>query len=114
MDDAAGVGVGEGGGDLPRDAHRFVDRQPSLPSEPIAQGLALDVRHDIIEEPVGLPGVVQRQDVRMRHRRGDLDLAQEALGANRRTDLGPQDFNRYSAAVLAIFCEKDRAHPATA
>ncbi|HZI21522.1 MAG TPA: hypothetical protein VFD76_03370 [Gemmatimonadales bacterium] len=44
--------------------------------------------------------------------RGDLDLAQEPLGAERRGDLGPEHFERDAAAVLQVGGEVNRRHPA--
>jgi hypothetical protein len=49
-------------------------------SQLVTQRLALDVRHDVVEEALGVTGVVQRQDVRMREVGRDLDLLVEPLG----------------------------------
>jgi hypothetical protein len=49
--------------------------------EPVAEALALDVRHDVEHLPAGLAGVVQRQDVGVLQVGGGLDLVQEPLGA---------------------------------
>ena len=43
---------------------------------------------------------MQRQDVRMAELGRDLDLAQEALGAEHGGELGPQDLDRDLAAML--------------
>ena len=45
---------------------------------------------------------------------GGLDLALEALGAEGRAQLGPQDLQRDPAVVLQVFGEVDRGHPAAA
>jgi hypothetical protein len=42
--------------------------------QPIPETLPLDVRHHEVEEAVGFPGVVQRQDMRMLQIRRCLDL----------------------------------------
>ena len=42
--------------------------------------------------------------------RGDLDLPQEAVGADRRGQLRPEHLERHVAAVLEIFGEVDRRH----
>ena len=64
--DAVPVRVVERVGDLARDAHRVVDRELLLALEPLAQRLALDEGHDVVEQPVRpSPRVEQRQDVRM-------------------------------------------------
>src|SRR5207244_8539074 len=77
MDQVPGVRVAESGSDLPRDAQGLLDRELLLAVELVAQRLALDVRHDVKEEPSGVTGVVQREDVRMIQTRGDFDLTQE-------------------------------------
>src|SRR5207248_6335935 len=59
-----------------------------------------------------LARVVQRQDVRMGEPGGDFDLPQEALGAERRGDLGPQHLDSNGAAVLEIARQVHRGHPA--
>ena len=82
VDDALAVGVVERAGDLARDADRVGDGQLLLAGEAVAERLALDEGHDVVEEPVGLAGVVQREDVRVLQVRRGLDLAQEPLGAD--------------------------------
>ena len=81
VDDALLVGVPERVGDLAGDPDGVVDRQLRLPVEPVAQRLALDERHDVVEEAVGLARVVQRQDVRV------LSLA--AISISRRNRSAP-------------------------
>ena len=81
MDDALAVGVVEGVGDSRGDAHRLVDRSWVSRSSLLAQRLALDEGHDVVEEAVRRARVEQRQDVRVRERGGGLDLGDEALGA---------------------------------
>jgi hypothetical protein len=44
--------------------------------------MAFHVGHDIEEESLGFTGVVDREDVRVGQPRGELDFAQESLGAN--------------------------------
>src|SRR3989454_6670476 len=44
--------------------------------------------------------------------RRDFDLPQEALGTERRGDLGTQHFDRHRAAVLQVPREIDGRHPA--
>ena len=59
------VGVVERVGHLPGEPDRILDRKLALAPEPLAQALALDVRHGVPEEPAGLAGVEDGQDVRM-------------------------------------------------
>jgi hypothetical protein len=72
------------------------------------------VRHDVVQNPVGVAGVVDREDVRVVERRGDGDLAQEPLGPEDRGQFGPQHLHRDLAAVLQVIGEIDRGHAAAA
>ena len=109
---AVGVGVRQGVDDLHQDLHGVVDRQLAVPGQPVAQRLALDRRHDVIEESVGLTGVEQRQDVWVLELRDRLDLAREAVGAQRGGELGAQHLHRHLATVPHVFREIDRRHAA--
>src|SRR2546425_2336212 len=67
---------------------------------PFPEGFALDVRHHVVEEAVGLAGVDQRQDVGVVEASGNLDLAEEPLRAERAGQLGVQNLDRDGAVVL--------------
>ena len=60
--------------------HCFVDRELVIAVEPLAQRLAFDVRHHVIQKSRGFAGIVKRKDVRMIQSRRELDLSQEAVG----------------------------------
>ena len=60
VDHAVAVGVVERRGHFGRDPDRVGDRELLLAGEPVAQGLALDVGHDVEEVAVGLARVEQR------------------------------------------------------
>src|SRR5213079_1237917 len=60
------------------------------PRQAVAQGFPFDVRHDVIEEAGRGARVVQGQDVGVLQPGGDLDLAQEPLGAERRREVRVQ------------------------
>ena len=62
------VRVVERRADLLREADRVLHRELMLAREAVAQRLAFDEGHHVEEESVGLPGVEQRQDVRMLQR----------------------------------------------
>ena len=69
---------------LARDPERVLDRELALPPEPVAQALALDERHGE-PEPARRPRRSRDgEDVGMLQPGGELDLALEALGAERR------------------------------
>ena len=63
---------------------RVVQGELLFTIEPVAERLALDIGHNVIEESLRLARVVQRQDVRMGESRRGLDLPQEPLGAEYR------------------------------
>ena len=68
---------------LPRDLQRFLERQPHVAPQPIAQRLPLDVGHHVVENAGRFPGVVHGEYVGVIERGRDLDLAQEALDPER-------------------------------
>jgi hypothetical protein len=76
---AVRVRVGERLAQLEGDAQRVGRRERPLAGEPLAQRLALDERHHVVERPRSLARVVQRQDVRVLQPRQHADLAVEAL-----------------------------------
>ena len=114
MDHAGPVGRRERLGDLAQQPHRLGHRQLAAAGQAVAQGLALDVGHHVVEEAVGVAGVEQAQDVGMLQPGGDLDLAGEPLGAERGGQLGAQDLHRHLAVVLQVLGEVDRGHAALA
>src|SRR5207302_1651988 len=69
---------------LPRDPQGVLERQSLVATQPITQRLALDVRHDVVENARRFPGVVHGENVGVIERGCDLDLPQEALGAEPR------------------------------
>ncbi len=114
MDHSVVVGVLERAPDLVRDPERVVYRKLLLAVEPFPERLALDERHDVVEQAAGLPRVVQRQNVGVLERRGDLDLAEEPLAAQDGGQLGLQQLDGDVAVVLQVLREEDRRHPAFA
>ena len=87
-------------GDAAADAHGLVDRQLLFAVEPCAQGLALDERHHIVQQPIRFTRVEQRQRLRMLEVRGDLDLAQEALDAEHGAESGSRTLSATSRSCL--------------
>ncbi len=94
----------------PRDLDRLLDPQLLLAVQLVAQRVALDVRHHVIQERLRLARIVQRQDVRVLQVGGDLDLVQEPLGPDHRGQLGPQHLERDLAVVLHVVGQVDRGH----
>ena len=111
------VGVVERFAGLPHQAQRLRDGKRALAGEPLAQGLALHVRHDVERTGrrlVGGAGVEQGKDVGVLEPRQDLDLEQEALGGFAGDDLRAQDLDRDGAVVLAVARQIHHRHPAPA
>ena len=112
MDHSLPVGVIERVGHGHGDPHRVVDPELGFPVEPGAEGFALDVRHDVIEEPAGLPAVEEREDMRVLQRGGGLDLHHKPLGAEDRGELRLEDLEGDVAVVLEIAGQIDGGHAA--
>src|SRR5438445_6230301 len=92
-------------------ADRFVDWELILALESLAQGLAFDVRHDVIKKSFDLAGIEERKDVRMIEAGDDLDLAEKPLRPDRLGESGVKDLQRNDALVFGILREADGSHP---
>jgi len=114
VDHAPFVGVAQRVGHLEGDMDRVLDRELRFAIEPVAERLALDEGHDVIEEPVGFSRVVQAEDVGMLELRGEADFAVEPLGADGGAELRVEDLDRHLAVVLDVLREEDGGHPARA
>ena len=113
MHHAVGVGIRHGVGDVAQHADRLGDRELADALEPLAQRRAVDKGHHIEELPGGLPRIVQRQDMRMRERGGDVDLSHEAVGAEQGPKLFAQDLDRHLSVVLEVLGEVHGGHAAS-
>jgi hypothetical protein len=117
--DALRVRGGERVRHFAQDLHGFADRDRALPREAGAQRFARDVRHHV-ERPLARiagrhhPRIEQRQDVRVLQARRQLDLRQEAVGAERLGDLGADDLDGDLARVPNVMREVDGRHAAFA
>ena len=109
MDHAVAMGELERRRHRAGEGYRLFNAELFFPGELVAQRLPFDVRHDVVEEGVGV-GVVKRKDIRMLQVGGDLDLLEEPLRADDRGQLGAQHLERHLAAVLEILGEVDRGH----
>jgi hypothetical protein len=112
VDYAARVGGRQRLGDLAQEPDRLGHRQLAPAGEPVAEGLALDVGHDVVEEAAGLARVDEPQDVGVLQPGGDGDLAAEALGAEGGGELGAEDLEGDSAVMLQVLGEVDGGHAA--
>jgi len=100
--DALAVRVVERVGHLARDAERLAAGYLMVAHQPVPQRLARHERHHVEQQPVGLAGIVDRQDVRVLQPGGDFDLAQEPLGADGRRQLGAEQLDGHAPPVLAV------------
>jgi hypothetical protein len=112
VDDAPGVGVGERVGDLLEQPHGLVDGKLSHAVEPRPQRFALYERHDVVEEPLGRPGIVERENVGVLHLGDDMDLAGEPVGSHRGGQLGAEDLEGDVAVVLEVVRQVHGGHAA--
>ena len=112
VQDALAMRVVERAGDRAGDRDRFIDGQFVLACQTVAQGLAFDQGHDVIQEPLDRTGIVKGHDVRVLQLRRDADLSKESIGAQQRRQLRPQDLHRDLALVLQVGRGKDNRHAA--
>lgn len=96
------------------DADRLVHVQLVLTLQELSQRSPLHVRHHVIQEAVGLPGVEQRKDVGMLEVRGRLDLREEALAPDDGSELGPEHLDGDLPIVLPVIGQVHRGHSALA
>ena len=96
------------------DADGVADRKLALALDPPSQRFAFHVRHHVVEQTVGATRIEERQYVGMLEIRSELDLLEEALGAQNRRELRMQDFDRDLAVVANVLGQVDRRHSARA
>ncbi len=95
MDDVAVVRVRQRIGDFAQNAPHFHRRYRTVLLEALAEVVALDIRHDEVNEIVFLFDGVDRNDIRVIELRGSLRLAQESLAdVGAETQLRRQDLDR--------------------
>ncbi len=114
VNDAFLMGVGQCVEQFRDDTDGLLDGQLTLASQPVAQRLALDVRHDVVDPAVGLTAVVQWEDGRVLEPCGDFDLTEKAVGTEPRGKLGTEDLDGDPAVVLQILGQVYGAHAALA
>ena len=83
MDDALRMSGSQCVSNISQHSSRFGDRKLALAQQTILQRAAFHVRHHVVDEPVGLPRVINGQHVRMRDVSGNLDFLEEPFGPER-------------------------------
>ena len=101
-------------GDLGQQPHRLRHRELAGPGQAVPERLALDERHHVVEEAVGVAGVEHAEDVGVLQAGGHLDFAGEPVGAERGRQFGAEHLDRHPAVVLQVLGEVHRGHAALA
>jgi len=83
-----------------------------LVSKSPGERLALDERHDVVKDTVGIARVVDRQDVRVLQPRGNACFAQKSGRAQRRGNILAHHLDGDLALELRIVRPVDNPHPA--
>src|SRR5215210_2096684 len=96
---------GERFGHFSRDPDRVANWKLALALQTSAERLSLHVRHHIVQQPIRVSGIQQREDMRMLQLGGRLDLAEETLTSQRRRQLRMQDLDGYVAIMFDVLRE---------
>ena len=97
---------------LARDAHSVDHRQLLFAIESATQRLAFNERHHVIQLPVRIPAVEQREDVRVLETGRELYLLEEPLGADHRRQLGVQHLDGHLAVMADVLGDVHGRHAA--
>ena len=114
MHESLAVRMIERSRDLARDLQRFVHGQPLSCVQHLAQRLSAHVRHHVIEEIPCLPGIVERQDVRVIEPGHDLDFAKKPIGCDCRCHGRHEHFHGHGPSVPHVGRQIHRGHAAAA
>lgn len=98
---------------LLRDSQGVWDGKLLFSVETVAQRIAFHVGHDVIEQTVNVPRIVQRQDVRVSQASRDLNLAEKAARPQVVRQLRAEDLHGDLAVVFQVFRQVDGRHPTT-
>ena len=82
-----------------RDLECVLDAELLLPVNLVPEGVPFHIRHHVVEELLSLTRIEERQDMGMLQIRGRLDLSEEALRPNNRSQLRLQDLERNLSLV---------------
>ena len=114
MDDAAGVGVPQCGGDLAGVTHQLLNRQRPAP-QLAPQRLAAQHLHDDADGAVAVDDVMDGGDVGVIELRRGARLPQQLARVRRvEREVGRQHLDRDVAFEAAVVGDEDAAHAAAA
>jgi hypothetical protein len=88
-------------------------RKPAVTLNPCAQRLAFDERHGEERHPIDFAGAEHAHDVRMLERRGEENLALEALDRHRCRQLGGENLHDDAPIQSGVQSDKHAGHSAT-
>ena len=114
MYDVLPVRVIECRGDPAHEIERLLERDLAVAQQTIAQRFALYDGHHVVKEPAGFTRVEERNDVGVIQSRSELDLSQEAIGAERGAELRVENLEGDFSFMPQVHCKKDSRHPAAA
>ncbi len=114
MHHALVVRVGKGVDHLAEHPQGLRHGQLALPVQLGAERLAVDVRHDVVQQIVVGARGEQRDDVGMLQLGGELDLPLEPLLIHLGGHLGRQHLDDHLARESDLLGEEDATHPAAA
>ena len=113
MGDTVLVRIGERACDVAEDPHGLTDAHRPL-TEPLAQRIAVHVRHREPGESVRVPRGEHGDDMRVLELRSEEDLAAEALDGDPREEFGCEHLDDDAAVERALARQIRARHPATA
>jgi hypothetical protein len=114
MQDAIRVCKGERARDFAEEAHGVAYRNCLSLLQPLAQGLALNVRHREKRQPCRFSRGEERDDVRVLQARGDGNLATEAIHRDMPGSLRRKHFHHHGPTQRDIFGNEDAGHSTAA
>jgi hypothetical protein len=112
--------IGECRNHLGQDPDALSDGEFTLARQLCPKRFPIDVWHHVIQDFVATilrnacAGIDEREDIGMVELRGDVNLLQKPLGAERRSHVGPKRLYRNLAAMLQVFGEVDGRHTSMA
>ena len=93
-----------------RDLDGIVDGQLFLTLHAITQRLAIDIGHDVVEEPVRFTGIEEWNDVRVIELCGDTDLLEKSLVAECLSKFRLEHLDGHLAVVFQVCSQIHGCH----
>jgi hypothetical protein len=108
------MGILQRGQNVAGDPQCLAQRDVPPLKESLSQRLPFDVRHGVPGSAFGLPGIEERQDVRMAELGDELDLPEETLRSQARRQLGMDHLQCDRPVLTAVVGQVHRGHAAPA